>query len=66
MKTALSGSLSVKCGDFHKAISFSEALYHPNPCSKLISIPSMSFFSPTVNEAPDPISAKNEHIVTAE
>lgn len=53
MNTAFPGSLSVKCGDFLKAISFSEAPYHQNQCPKLISIPSTSFFSPTVNEAPD-------------
>lgn len=53
MKTTFPGSLSVKCGDFHKAISFSEAPCHQNQCLKIISIPSTSFFSPTVNEDPD-------------
>lgn len=55
MKPAVSGSVSVKCGYFRKAISLSEAPYHQNECSKVISIPSISDFNPTVNQAPDQI-----------
>jgi len=56
MKPALSGSLSVKCRYFHKVIGLSEAPYHhQNECVKLISIPTMSFYKPTVNQAPDQI-----------
>lgn len=44
MKLVFSGILSIKCGYFCKEISLSEALYYENECSKLILIPSMSFF----------------------